>query len=58
MNVNRTQSIRYVGDEDAPELRFASLDRGGVDDDDYHKNENILKIWLLDINKIILKKKN
>ena len=41
MNVNRTQSIRYVGDEDAPELRFASLDRGGVDDDDYHKNDSL-----------------
>ena len=42
-SVGRTQSIRYVGDEDedAPILKFGSIDRGGLDDDDYHKNSNL-----------------
>ena len=42
-NVGRTQSIRYVGDDDAPVLKFGSLERGGIDDDDeiYHKNSNL-----------------
>ena len=41
-SVGRTQSIRYVGDEEAPVLRFGSLERGGLDDDDdYHKNSNL-----------------
>ena len=41
--VGRTQSIRYVGDDDAPILKFNSLERGGLDDDDddYHKNSNL-----------------
>ena len=42
-NVGRTQSIIYVGDDDAPVLKFGSLERGGIDDDDeiYHKNSNL-----------------
>jgi cation diffusion facilitator family transporter len=41
-SVGRTQSIRYVGEEDAPPLRFGSLDRGGLDDDDdYRRNSNL-----------------
>ena len=43
--VNRTQSIKYVHDDDAPALRFGSLDRGDVDDDeeedDYHRNNSL-----------------
>ena len=41
-SVNRTQSIRYVRDDDAPILKFGSLDRGRLEDedDDYHKNSN------------------
>ena len=41
MKVDRKQSIRYVGDDDAPILRFGSLDRGGEEEDDYHKNSNL-----------------
>ena len=44
-SVNRTQSIRYVGDDDGPVLRFGSLDRGGLEDedDDYHKNSSLFQ---------------
>ena len=43
-HLGRTQSIRYVGDDDAPVLRFGSLDRGGIDEDeDYHKNSNLFQ---------------
>ena len=40
MNVDRKQSIMYVGDDDAPILRFGSLDKG-EEEDDYHKNSNL-----------------
>jgi cation diffusion facilitator family transporter len=42
-SVIRTQSIRYVGDDDGPILKFGSLDRGNLDDEDgdYHKNSNL-----------------
>ena len=39
--VIRTQSIRYVHDDDAPVLRFGSLDRGEDDDDEYRKNSSL-----------------
>ena len=43
-HLGRTQSIRYVGDDDAPVLRFGSLERGGIDEDeDYHKNSNLFQ---------------
>ena len=40
--VGRTQSIRYIGDDgddDAPILKFASLDRGGLDDENDENDE-------------------
>ena len=40
MNVDRKQSIMYVGDDDAPILRFGSLDKG-EEENDYHKNSNL-----------------
>ena len=43
-SVNRTQSIRYVHDDDAPALRFGSLDRGDVEedeDDEYHRTNSL-----------------
>ena len=39
--VIRTQSIRYVHDDDAPVLRFGSLDKGEDDDDEYHRNNSL-----------------
>jgi len=41
--VNRTQSIRYVHDDDAPVLRFGSLDKGDAeeDEDEYHRNNSL-----------------
>ena len=41
-SVGRTQSIRYVGDDDELIIKFNSLERGGLDDDnDNHKNSNL-----------------
>jgi hypothetical protein len=53
--VGRTQSIRYIGDDgddDAPILKFASLDRGGLDDENDENDEKKKKILLF----IIVKK--
>ena len=41
--VNRTQSNRYVHDDDAPVLRFGSLDKGEDDDDEYHRNNSLFQ---------------
>ena len=42
-SLGRTRSIRY-GDDDAPVLKFGSLERGGIDDDDdYHKNSSLFQ---------------
>ena len=42
-SVGRTQSIRYVGDDDAPTIRFNSLERNELDDDDYRKNSTLFQ---------------
>ena len=36
-DINRRQSIKYIVEDDAPLLKFNSLDRGDIDEDEVHK---------------------
>ena len=64
--VNRTQSIRYVGEDDAPVLRFGSLDRGGLDDENedyfnkfiYNSEEDVYRLNSLNKSRVKNSSKN